>query len=82
LRILDKLKEKLFGKRETIPCVCGGEMVRQDTPIPDPYHPSFVCESCGSWNDGVVFHPSPEFKETEEYERWRKEKEKELKSLT
>jgi len=70
--MLDKLRDKLSGKGETIPCVCGGEMVRQDTFAPDPYHPSFFCENCGSGSDGVVFHPSEEFEKTERYKKWKK----------
>lgn len=80
--MLGKSKERPSSKREAIPCVCGGEMVRRDTFVPDPYYPSFVCEDCGSWSDGVVFHPSEEFEKTGEYERWRKRKKEQLKSLT
>ena len=41
MRMLDKLREKLFGKRETIPCVCGGEMVKQDFPVSRPIPSKF-----------------------------------------
>jgi len=80
--MLDELVDKLSGKKETIPCVCGGEMVRQDVPIPDSYHPSFICKNCGSWSDGVVFHPSEEFEKTEECKEWRRRKQEQLRKLT
>ena len=79
--MLDKLKEKLFGERKTTPCVCGGEMVKHDV-FPPNHNPCFRCEDCGSWSDGVVFHPSEEFEKTEECKEWRRRKQEQLRKLT